>query len=72
MCGSLQSSGGIHRRLIEYRNRQWVAKFRMIARRGQSALVIIGVEHLVDPTAALPEILEKAGFTVRTEPSPGS
>jgi uncharacterized protein YbaP (TraB family) len=55
----------IQKRVIEDRNRQWVRRLQAISRRGRSALVVVGVEHLLDANAPLPRLLEEAGFEVR-------
>ena len=55
---------GMHRNLIGKRNQQWVQRIQKIAGRGGSAMIVVGVEHLVANPDSLPHLLEKAGFTV--------
>jgi uncharacterized protein YbaP (TraB family) len=55
----------LHRNLIAGRNQKWVGKIREIAGKTKSALVVVGVEHLVGGEANLPALLEKQGFVVR-------
>lgn len=62
---------GMHRNLIGKRNQQWVRRIQKIAGRGESAMIVVGVEHLVANTDSLPHLLEKAGFSVhRIEAGP--
>ena len=56
---------GMHQNLIGKRNRQWVQRIQKIAGRGKPAVIVVGVEHLVANTDALPHLLKQAGFSVR-------
>jgi uncharacterized protein YbaP (TraB family) len=56
---------GIHQNLIGTRNHRWVNKIREIAEGSKSAMIVVGVEHLVATPYALPELLEQDGFSIR-------
>ena len=56
---------GMHHNLIGKRNQQWVQRIQKIAGRGKTAMIVVGIEHLVAKPDALPQLLEKAGFSVR-------
>jgi hypothetical protein len=57
------SQSAIHRNLIEKRNRRWVRKLGQIVNRQETALVVVGIEHLI-ASPALPKLLREAGFVV--------
>jgi uncharacterized protein YbaP (TraB family) len=61
----LLNSGDTHVNLLARRNQQWVRKISSLAAAGRSALLVIGVEHLVTRPSGLPELLEREGFQVR-------
>lgn len=51
-------------RIIAARNRNWLKSFRLIIRRGKTALVLVGIEHLVDPRDGLLALLRQSGCSI--------
>ena len=62
---SAVSRSGMHQSLIGQRNQRWIDKIKEIGERRKDAVIVVGVEHLVSTSSALPELLDKAGFAIR-------
>jgi len=73
-CDSAETAGDeMHQNLLAKRNQAWVRKIESIAATGRSALLVVGVEHLVAEPQSLPSLLRAAGMVVnRVNPGGGA
>jgi len=58
----------IDARVIEQRNLRWMKEINNLSSRGQQALLLVGVEHLVDAKFGLLRLLKQNGYTLNPEP----
>lgn len=58
----------IDTRVIEQRNMRWLKEIDHLSSQGRQTLVLVGVEHLLDPEFGLLRLLKENGFTLNPEP----